>query len=180
MRVPAFLVFVFVLTAAQAALPPKQQPRPVPDVVKLFRGQRLAVDPNLPSTLVLGTRTRGLQRSTDGAAHWSPVRTFPAMPLNGIGITAVAFDERSGVKGRPTPVIFAGVADPFGNLFWTRDEGRSWKPVAGSPAGLYPVSARFGPDGWLYLGYVGFDGVHGGAQWALNPRTGNWRAIAVR
>ncbi len=135
------------------------------------------MDPNLPSTILMGTRTRGLQRSTDGGAQWASVRTFPAMPLNGIGITLLAFDERSGVKGQGTPVIFAGVADPFGNLFWTQNGGKSWKPVLGSPTGLYPISARFGPDGWLYLGYVGFDGVHGGAEWALDPRTGAWQVI---
>ncbi len=163
-----------------AAPPPPQDHRSVPDVVKLFHGQRLAVDPNLSSTLLEGTRGHGLQRSIDGGARWNLLRSFPAMPLNGIGITLVVFDASSGVKGQPTPVIFAGVADPIGNLFWTCDEGKSWKPVLGGPTGMYPMRGQVGPDGWLYLGYLGLDGRHGGAEWALNPRTGAWRAAAAR
>lgn len=157
--------------------PPKPPAQPPPDAVRLFHGQRLAVDPNLPSVVIEGTRTRGLERSVDGGASWSRVRTFPASPLNGIGITLVVFAGASGVAGLPTPVIFAGVADPVGNLFWTRDGGKSWRSVAGGPAGLYPVGGRWGPDGWLYLSYRGMDGIHGGAEWALDPRTGAWRAV---
>src|SRR5690606_2029565 len=33
-------------------------------------GERLAVDPNLPSTLLFGSRNDGLWKSTDGAVTW--------------------------------------------------------------------------------------------------------------
>ncbi len=159
---------------------PGAAPKPPSALEKLFEGQRRAVDPNLPSVVWRGTRERGLERSSDGGGTWLPARSFPALPLNGIGITLVALPRESGVAGQPTPVIFAGVADPIGNLFWSHDEGKSWKPVEGGPVGAYPVSARFGADGWMQLGFIGLDGVHGAVEWGLDPRTGMWRKGPVR
>ena len=177
----AFLALGWVLPAQTPPLGrPGRAPKPPSALEKLFEGQRRALDANLPSIVLRGTRERGLERSVDGGASWNLVRSFPAMPLNGIGITLVAFAKASGVPGQPTPVIFVGVADPIGNLFWSRDGGKSWKTVLGGPAGVYPVSARFGADGWMELDFVGLDGVHGAVTWGLEPRTGAWRKGADR
>src|ERR1019366_8809316 len=40
-------------------------------------GERMTVDPNNGKVLYLGTRQTGLWRSTDGAATWSKVDSFP-------------------------------------------------------------------------------------------------------
>ncbi len=167
------------LEAHPAAPAPPRSARASTPQQRLFPGQRLAVDPNQPAIVLLATREHGLQRSTNGGTHWNLVRSFPAMPLNGIGLTVVAFDKASGVQGQPTPVVFVGVAAPIGSLYRSRDGGKSWRPIEGGPVGLYPNKARFGPDGTLYLSCIGMDGVHGGAVWALNPRTGQWRPLAA-
>ncbi len=145
-----------------------------------FEGERLQVDPNHPQILVLGTRLDGLWRSADSGASWNRVRTFPATPFNKLGVTFTAFDRTSGVKGQPTPVLFAGVADPVENLLRSQDAGRSWKPVPGGPTGLFPNHGVFASDGTLYLSYTdnpGPNGTGNGAVWAYSPRTGRWRNI---
>ena len=40
-------------------------------------GERLAVDPNNNSILLFGSRANGLYKSTDSAAHWTKVASFP-------------------------------------------------------------------------------------------------------
>ncbi len=145
-----------------------------------FSGERLAVDPNHGGTLLLGTPSQGLWRSADSGATWRPVREFPALPLNNIGLTFVAFDRASGPRGRPTPVILVGVSAPFFNLLRSDNAGRSWKPVLGGPAGIFPNHGVFAPDGTLYLSYSDSlppSPVHAGGLWAYTPRTGRWRNL---
>jgi photosystem II stability/assembly factor-like uncharacterized protein len=81
-------------------------------------GERLAVDPNLGSTLYFGSRLNGLWRSTDSGATWHHVDSFPApAKLTGpgakTGITFVLIDPSSSPKGTETKTIYAGV-DGFG------------------------------------------------------------------
>ena len=141
-----------------------------------FAGGHLAVDPNFPQTRLMATRLHGLWRSADAGASWQQVRTFPAMPLNRIGLSLVLFDKSSGVPGLQTPVIFVGVADPVINLLRSTDAGQTWKPVVGGPVGMYPVRGVFAADGTLHLSYTNWKGRV--AVWTLNPRTGAWRAAA--
>ncbi len=144
-------------------------------------GERAAADPNQGQILLLGTRIHGLWRSADAGASWHRVRTFPALPLNNVGLPFVGFDRRSGVQGQPTPVIFVGVADPVLNLMRSVDGGRSWKPVAGGPIGMFPERGEFETDGTLRLSYATSPGAGGAAaDWALNPRTGEWRDLRAK
>src|SRR5262249_1933704 len=82
-------------------------------------GERLAVDPNNTSVLYFGSRDDGLQRSADGGHSWSKVASFPVAglgtpergkPPNG-GVAFLIFDPASGVAGKGSKTIFAGVAD---------------------------------------------------------------------
>ena len=143
-------------------------------------GERLQVDPNDGRILFLGTRLNGLWHSVDSGATWLPVREFPGIPLNTTGLTFVAFDRASGVKGRPTPVLLVGVSDPVENLLRSDDAGRSWKPVVGGPLGVFPNHGAFSADGTLYLSYgdsPGPNGMKNGAVWAYVPRTGQWHDV---
>src|SRR5450432_965100 len=73
-------------------------------------GERLAVDPNLPSTLYFASRSLGLWRSLDSAATWQSVPSFPVTGDASIGLSFVLFDARSGGAGAASPVIYVGVA----------------------------------------------------------------------
>ena len=66
-------------------------------------GERLIVDPNHPSTLYFGSRTMGLWKSTDSAATWTHLTSFPgaATTPNTVGIAFVVLDPLSCGSRRP-------------------------------------------------------------------------------
>lgn len=155
-------------------------------------GERLAVDPNDGAILLLGSRTAGLWRSADHAAHWSPVDSFPAVATSPsasainrwrrqpIGIVFVVFDPASGAKGDPTPVVYAGVSTRETSLFRSTDGGAHWRAVPGQPLGLRPNHMTRGVDGNYYLTYgdePGPDQMHDGAVWKFSPTDGHWTDI---
>jgi photosystem II stability/assembly factor-like uncharacterized protein len=145
-----------------------------------FAGERLQVDPNHPQTLLMATRLAGLWRSDDSGLTWARVDQFPPAPSNRIGLTFVAFDRSSGHAGQPTPVIYIGVDDPVNNLLRSEDAGKTWKPVSGSPQGLFPNHGVFSSDGTMYLSFTDRPGPNGtgdGAVWAFSPAANTWRNI---
>lgn len=145
-----------------------------------FAGERLAVDPNDPKILFLGTRTNGLWRSGDEGLHWTQVASFPVPPANEDGLTFVTFDKGSGAPGKATPVVLVGAADTHASLLRSDDGGQSWKAVEGGPVGVFPNHGVGSSNGAVYLSYTDAPGpndVHNGAVWSYVPRTGAWRDI---
>ncbi|OOG58511.1 cellulase [Rhodanobacter sp. B05] len=155
-------------------------------------GERLAVDPNDGAILFLGSRTAGLWRSADHAAHWSRVDSFPAVATSlaatatnswrrqPIGIVFVVFDPTSAAKGRPTQVVYAGVSTRETSLFRSTDGGAHWSAVPGQPIGLRPNHMTRGADGNYYLTYgdePGPDQMHDGAVWKFSPTDRRWTDI---
>ncbi len=155
-------------------------------------GERLAVDPNDGGILFLGSRTAGLWRSADHAAHWSRVDSFPAVATSPaatasnrwrrqpIGIVFVVFDPASAARGRPTQVVYAGVSTRQTSLFRSTDGGAHWRAVPGQPLGLRPNHMTRGADGNYYLTYgdePGPDQMHDGAVWKFSPGAGRWTDI---
>lgn len=156
-------------------------------------GERLAVDPNQGSILLLGSRANGLWRSTDHGASWAEVGSFPAIARsaqasapgwNGsqqIGIVFVHFDARSGRPGAPTPVVYAAVSTTATALYRSGDGGQHWEPVPGQPRGLRPTRMAQGSDGRLYIAYAdlpGPDAMGNGALWRFDPAQGRWQDIS--
>ncbi len=150
-------------------------------------GERLAVDPNLPSLLYFGTRYDGLQRSTDRGATWHKVGSFPVAGLPvppprqrpHAGLSFVVIDAASG--GAPSRTIFVGVADPGAHhLYRSDDAGAHWAPVSGEPrADFLPAQAQLA-NGILYISYansMGPYGVSDGAVFKLDTHTGVWTDI---
>ncbi len=158
-------------------------------------GERLAVDPNDPRVLFLGTRSEGLWRSSDYGATWARVPSFPDFdedlppsrnPAGYVyvpqrtGINIVLFDGRSGGKGAPTPVIFAAVSSPNASLFRSADAGVTWAAVAGQPLGLRPTRSALSSKGALYVSYgkePGPNSMTDGAVWRLDTASGAWTDI---
>jgi hypothetical protein len=151
-------------------------------------GERLAVDPNLPSTLYFGSRTTGLWKSTDSAQTWTLVTDFPTLANTnggtgtGYGLTFVVFDRSSGSPGSPTPVIYvgAGVTAAAG-LYRSTDAGATWQEVAAQPTGVMPHHAVLDGCGNLYLTYnngPGPNNVSMGAVWRYAASTGDWTDVS--
>jgi photosystem II stability/assembly factor-like uncharacterized protein len=152
-------------------------------------GERLAVDPNDGKVLFFGSRAAGLWVSTDGAANWKKVESFPAiatdkstrMTAGGwswpVGISFVQFDGTSGTAGKPTPVIYVGVCTRETNLYRSTDGGKTWTAVAGQPIGLRPNHVALSRDGWMYISYADEPGPHemnDGAIWKMSVKSGEW------
>lgn len=146
-------------------------------------GERLAIDPNRPSTLFFGSRHDGLQRSDDAGRTWRKVRGFPhtglGLPANPReahgGISFVLFDSQS-------PAIYAAVADPAErHLYRSADGGESWAAVPGGPGPeMLPVRGDMDEAGNLYIAYatsIGPNDIADGAVWRLDTRTDEWSDI---
>jgi hypothetical protein len=147
-------------------------------------GERLAIDPNLPSTLYFASRS-GLWKSADEARNWSPVASFPGVGATNLGLSFVTFDPASGHAGQPTSTFYVGVATTTAlSLYRTTDAGSSFVPVPGQPApGLMPHHAVFDRCGVLYLAYnngPGPNGITRGAIWKYDTAKGTWTDISPR
>lgn len=95
-------------------------------------GDRLALDPNDPSDLLIGTASGLLYKSTDGGVTFRQVTTFPKIEKNKYGLTSLAYV--GGTRGQPTQTVYAGVHREGGiTLFKSTDGGETWAEVPGGP-----------------------------------------------
>lgn len=162
-------------------------------------GERIAVDPNLSSTIYFGTRVAGLQISTNSGAAWSKSTGLPVTTtaINS-GVISVLPVQSSGSSGSATPVVYAAVSgtgsgsDPQG-LYVTANGGSTtstWTAVTGQPslsgkslgvscsgstANLAPLQAKLGPNGHVYILYgdqAGPGSMNCNQLWEFTPASG--------
>ncbi len=152
-------------------------------------GERLQVDPGSSKVLFVGTRDNGLFKSVDSGATWNRVTGLNVTTTdNGNGISFVLLDPAS-VSNGTAKRIFVGVSR-YGskgpNLYFSRDGGATFNPVAGAPAGLMPHRAAITSKGRLYLTYGNGAGPHPqseseplntGAIWEYNTIGGVWTNV---
>jgi photosystem II stability/assembly factor-like uncharacterized protein len=95
----------------------------------------IAVDPQRPKTVYLGSERFGLTKSTDGGVTWSAFQTF----LGGRSeVRALAIDP-----SRPN-VLFAGVT--AAGVFRSNDGGATWsRKTAGLPPSVSPQALAIDP-----------------------------------
>jgi xyloglucan-specific exo-beta-1,4-glucanase len=161
-------------------------------------GERLRVDPNLTSTLFFGSRNNGLWKSTDSAATWNPVTSFPVVGTTQYGLTFVFFDRRSGSPGTATSTIYVGVTttapattstpnlpmftlSTAPSLFRSIDGGSTWQPVPGQPPNMFPHHAAMDSSGTLYFAFNsswGPNSIAAGAIWKLDTSNDAWTQIS--
>lgn len=145
-------------------------------------GERLAVDPHRPATLLFGSRHDGLWRSDDAGKSWRRETGFPYAGAGApeprrthAGIGFVLFDPRPSSRR-----VYAGVADPqAAGLYRSDDGGVRWTRVPGGPAGLLPIKAAIDGEGQLYVTFangMGPNGVTRGAVWSVLA-DGSWRDV---
>lgn len=146
-----------------------------------FNGERLAVDPNAPSTLYFGSRHNGLWKSVDHGESWHQVKSFPVLRHTaGVGTVFVIYDSHGGKRGQATPIIYAGVSTPQGGMYRSTDAGETWHKMPGQPTGLRPNHAALSADGFLYVSYgkqPGPNSMTDGAVWKCNTRDDGWTNI---
>ncbi len=146
-------------------------------------GERLQVDPNAGSILLMGTSSNSgtspsqaaLWKSTNYGASWSNVSSFS--PAN---VNFVLFDPTSSSVGNPTQRIFVGAADTNGkSLIRSTDGGGTWTAVPGQPQGVMAIRAALA-DSLLYMTFANYQGPNGataGSVWKYNINSGAWTNI---
>ena len=147
-------------------------------------GERLMVDPNKTSILYFGSRTTGLWKSTDSAATWAKVASFPVTGTNPYGLSFVVFDKTSGTAGNGSSTIYVGVAATTAgtNLYRSADAGATWTLVTGTnpPSGMMPHHGVLASDGNLWIAYNSSSGpnsISSGSVWKLNTATSTWTNV---
>lgn len=145
-----------------------------------FSGDRMAVDPQAPNILLLGSRHDGLWRSEDWGSSWRKLENFPFTSTNRIGIVSVVFAPQTDRKGQPTRTIYAAQSQLNGGLFRSDDAGEHWSRVEGQPTDLLITHASLSSDGFLYLSYGDSPGptdMKRGAVWRFSIGSGHWTEI---
>ena len=129
------------------------------DNFRMF-GQKMAVDPNNPNIVYVGTPQNGLWVTTNGGQTWSKVSAVPVSGTSGgeyPGITGILFDPAlGGVVNGVTQTIFAS---SYGNgVYESVNGGASWAHLSGGPsdvthAVVSSTGAYYATDGdnlWRY------------------------------
>ncbi len=113
-------------------------------------GQKMAIDPNNPDIVYVGTPQNGLWVTTNGGETWSQVSAIPVSDDESDGypgITGIMFDAAiGGVVDGVTQTIFAS---SFGNgVYESTNGGASWTHLSGGPSDV--EYATVGPNGAYY------------------------------
>jgi hypothetical protein len=144
-------------------------------------GERLQVDPNLPSTLFMGSNANGLWKSTNYGAQnsWSQVSSFPQS-----SITFVLMDPTSSTSGTATQRIIVGTTNTASPLYISNDGGSTWSAISGQPTGYVPQRASIN-SGNLYVTLSGFSsespgpgGATSGAVYKYSISGNSWTNIS--
>src|SRR5207245_2292373 len=124
----------------------------------------LAIDPQTPATLYVGTRADGVFRSTDGGESWSAVSAgLPNLP-----VTALAIDPQT-----PT-ILYAGTER--GGVYKSTDGGESWSALNTGLSNLFVSSIVVDPRRPTTV-YAGTQG--GGVFVIFTPADARWHLIAT-
>ena len=115
-----------------------QVSRRVPNDSLRRYGQKMAVDPNNPNIVYVGTPQNGLWVTTNGGQNWSEGQRDSGQRIqNGRypGITGILFDPAiGGVVNGVTQTIFAS---SYGNgVYESTNGGSTWTKLSGGPTNV--------------------------------------------
>ena len=98
-----------------------------------YWGQKMAVDPNNPNVVYVGTPQNGLFVTTNGGASWTSVASVPDGTVNSggfyAGVSGIEFDPALGVTGGKTNTIFA--VSQGNGVYESTNAGASWSSIGG-------------------------------------------------
>ena len=134
-------------------------------------GERIAVDPNNGQNILVGGRTGGIIRSTDGGETWAAV-DFPSKGTgNSVGVISIVYDNK-------TPdTVYAGISDKGDNIFVSKDGGATWSvlPVT-MDARFMPQRMQMNQNGCLLISAANAEGPWNpgfGGLYRYDPASGN-------
>jgi hypothetical protein len=136
--------------------------------------QKMAVDPNNPNIVYVGTEDHGLSVTTNGGSSWSAVSGVPTGTT--AGISAILFYPGGGAVGGVTQVIYA-CSNSHG-VYVSTNGGASWTATAGGPTTV--SDAAIDTSGNYYA--VSGQGLwkYSGGKWAeLYTDNNSIQAVAV-
>ena len=154
-------------------------------------GERVAIDPQQPSTIFFASRKDGLWRGTltsPTAANWTKVAgglpsSVGAYSGTNVGMTFVVFDRGSGAAASgATKTLYLGLYNPgkTGGVMVSNDGGATWTDTKSSPGvswGDAPQRAVVDSDSVLYVTFgLGSEGAGSGALGRYQG--GNWTDIS--
>ena len=94
-------------------------------------GERLAVDPHNSNILFVGTREKGLWKSTDAGVTWNLAWNDVTTTANGNGICFVLFDPASAITNDATQTIYIGVSRTGApNIYKSTDGGATFNDIS--------------------------------------------------
>lgn len=140
-------------------------------------GERLQVDPNLPSTLYLASQNNGLWYSQNYGQTWSPMTGLTQNNLNFIHP-----DPSSSSPGTGCQRLFVGAHATSSNIWLSNNGGTTWSAVSGQPAAYYPMRCALAGN-LFYVSYCNSDitapgGATAGSVWCYNDATSQWSNIS--
>lgn len=158
-------------------------------------GERLMVDPNMPSTLFYGSRTAGLWKSIDSGLTWAQVTSLSTLKMtqdqinaNGgtaMGVETVVYDTGTKGSGSATQTIYAAVAPDYvsaaglgSNLYKSTNGGASWAAVSTPVSGYHIPHMVRAADGMFYVVFTKNPGPGAGGPARLYKFDGsNWTLL---
>src|SRR3984885_15293454 len=140
-----------------------------------MNGQKMAIDPNNPNLVYVGTPSNGLYVTTNGGRSWAQVRAIP--DAAGEGITGILFDPAvGGVVNGVTQTIFAS---SYGHgVYESTNGGATWTARSGGPTDV--VGAAVSSTGVYYASDGSNLWSYAGGKWTkLTSDSAGIQAIAV-
>ena len=111
-----------------------------------YWGQKMAVDPNNPAVVFVGTPQNGLFETTNGGATWTSVAGVPDGTVNSsgyyAGVSGIEFDSALGVSGGKTNTIFA--VSQGNGVYESTNAGATWSSIGGPSTGYKRRSFQHG------------------------------------
>ena len=141
-------------------------------------GERLMVDPNMPSTLFYGSRTAGLWKSADSGKTWAQVTSLATATMtqdqvnavggSAMGVELIVYDtdvrgphkgnKHTQGNGTATQTIYTAIAPDYvnaaglkSNMYKSTDGGATWTPVATPVSGYHIPHMVRADDGMFYV-----------------------------
>src|ERR1700733_12152310 len=140
-----------------------------------MNGQKMAIDPNNPNIVYVGTPSNGLSVTTNGGQTWTSVSAIP--DAAGEGITGILFDPAvGGVVNGVTQTIFAS---SYGHgVYESTNGGATWTARSGGPTDV--VGAAVSSTGVYYASDGSNLWAYAGGKWTkLTSDSAGIQAVAV-